>query len=531
MELFAVLFAGLTAVLFALSARSSEAQPVWSEVSRRDLLIYGATLSGAAVVSLFHFDAIGHHAFRPHEESYYFALQGEAPPGGWFPLETQVLLRLLYQGVGQVLGSAMAVFVGTALLAGLWSPFLMGLAAQLLARRAWVGWCTAALVALHPDLSYWRVHAFQIAPPHVAFAATALLAALVARKPTRLHCTAWLVTGAFALFLRQDNLGAVVATAAIPAIAGEAGFLRQWKLWLPGFVLGAALLAIPTLHNISLAVDREDYRWGFRFLSYHLGVIEAYRPLTAPGMLVLVGLALGFSLRPDRPDGQRSELQRACLAWAVILPAGLFPDLLFSEFGARHLLGTTTAALALAITGIALVLDHPAVLSRSPQQQKVARWALGTLVLTACVSCWMEIADQGRRYGDDTAEIPTLPGTDRPELVLDSSGNAVATLPSELATCGLYSGETYVCDPWAEVPDAVCHPPKNLREPDEVRNLWDQRNGCVLWAVDDTCDDVSGVMHDWWEMVRSMYKWKPVGILPIQERNAYVEIYRLVERP
>ncbi|MBN92996.1 MAG: hypothetical protein CL928_02860 [Deltaproteobacteria bacterium] len=531
MELFSVVFGGLSAVLFGLCLWSPAARPLWSGITRRDLGVYGATLLGAVALSLFHFDAIGHHAFRPHEESYYFALQGEAPPGGWFPLETQVLLRLIYQGVGQVLGSTMTVFVGTALLAGLWSPLLMGLAAQLLSRRAWVGWCTAVLVAFHPDLSYWRVHAFQIAPPHVAFAATVLLSVLVARKPTGLHCTAWLVLGAFALFLRQDNLGAVVATAAIPALAGQPGFLRHWKLWVPGFLLAAALLAIPTLHNISLAVDREDYRWGFRFLPYHLAVMEAYRPLTTPGILALVGLGLGFSFRLSRVAGPFSELQRACRAWAVFLPMGLFPDLLFSEFGARHLLGTTTAALALAATGTALVFESPWFAHTTQQRQRATRLVLGAMLLAGIGASWLEIVDQGRRYGDDTPEIPTLPGTERPTLVLDDSGEPLATLPPELKTCGLYSGETYVCDPWAEVPDAVCHPPKNLREPDEVRNLWDQRNGCVLWAVDDTCDDVSGVMHDWWEMVRSMYQWEPAGILPIQERNAYVEVYRLVERP
>ena len=57
------------------------------------------------------------------------------------------------------------------------------------------------------------------------------------------------------------------------------------------------LLAVPSLHNIALAVDREDYRWGLRFLPYHLGVFEAYRPLTAPGILALVLLLGGASLR------------------------------------------------------------------------------------------------------------------------------------------------------------------------------------------------------------------------------------------
>jgi hypothetical protein len=499
------------------------------ELGKRDLAVYGGLLLCAAAVSLGSFDAIANHAFRPHEEAYFFALQGHSPPEGWNPLETQVLLRLIYQGVGLALGDSMGVFVCTALFLGLWGAALAGIAAQLLARRAWVGYALGVLLVLHPALSYWRINAFQIAAPHVAFTAALLLAAIAARKPSRLSFFAWLVWASFAVSLRPDNLGAVAGTAAIPLLLGPPGLLRKPALWLPGVVVGAVLVGIPTLASIDLASNREDYHWGLSFLPTHLGVLSVYRPLTAPSLGILIVAILALCAAPRaRMD---ESLRRTILAYAVIVLCGLFPDILFNAFGKRHLLGSSTAGLALVTTGSAAILALPAVQALSAARQRGVAMLLGAILCAGAAAEVADLRDLGNRYGDDTPHVPALPGTERPTSPLDSDGYHTRSLGAQFEACGLYSGETYICDPWGFQPGATCHPPKNLREPAEVRRLWDAQQGCVLWAVDDTCDDVSGVMQDWWEMVRSLYRWQPVGILPIHERHSHAEIYRLVERP
>jgi len=526
---FAVIHAALAIVLvLALLRRSEVRQLLRDELSLRDLAVYTGLLVCAVAVSLGSFDAISNHAFRPHEEAYYFAMQGKAPPQGWNPLETQVLLRLIYQGIGSFLGHSLTVFVGTALLLGVWGPILAGVAVQLLTRRAWVGYGLAILLVLHPGLSYWRVHAFQIAAPHVAFCGSLLLAAIVSRKPSLWTFTSWLIWSSFAVALRPDNLGAVAGTAAIPLLLGPPGLLRKPGLWLPGFLAGSVLLGIPTLANIELAQGREDYHWGLSFLPTHLKVLSAYRPLTAPTLGVLIVAILG--LCATARSGMDERLRRSVLAFAVIMVSSLFPDILFTAFGQRHLLGTSTVGLALVMTGSAAILELPRLRALSEAQQKACVFVLTALLCGGAVSELLELQDLGRRYGDDTSHVPSLPGTQRPTSPLDEHGYHSRSLPENLEHCGLYSGETYICDPWGYQPGATCHPYKNLRDKAEVRAFWDAQQGCVLWAIDDTSDDVSGA-YDEWEMLRVLYRWRPVGILPVSERNSHAEIYRLVERP
>jgi len=529
-SLFAILHLAVTAALaFAVFRSAETARLLRTEFRPRDLLVYLGLTLAAVGVSLLTFDAISNHAFRPHEEAYYFALQGNSPPEGWNPLETQVLLRLIYQGAGQLLGDSMTVFVGTALLLGVWGSALTGVTAQLLTRRAWVGYAVAVLLVLHPDLSYWRINAFQIAPPHVAFCLTLLLATLASRLPSLLTMSAWLLCASFAVALRADNLGAVAATAAIPLLLGPPGLLKNVRIWLPGLLLGSFLLGVPTLANIEFASNREDYRWGLSFLPTHLSVISAFRPLTAPGFGLLILASLALTTRADLFTDER--LRRTILACAVIAFVGLFPDILFNAFGKRHLVGTSTAGLLLAVSGTAALLELAQQHAISSAARRAITVLLAGLLCGGAVSEIHDLRDLGARYGDNTPHIPSLPGTSRPTSPLDHNGYHTRSLPTELERCGLYSGETYICDPWALNEGATCHPPKNLREPAEVRRLWDAQEGCVLWAIDDTCDDVSGVMQDWWEMVRNLYRWEPVGILPIAERNSHVEIYRLVRRP
>ncbi len=529
-SLFAILHVALAAALALAVFRSTEiAQMLRTELRPRDMVVYLGLTLAAVGVSLCTFDAIGNHAFRPHEEAYYFALQGNSPPEGWNPLETQVLLRLIYQAAGQLLGDSMAVFVGTALLLGVWGAALAGLAAQLITRRAWVGYALCVLLVLHPDLSYWRINAFQIAPPHVAFCLTLLLAVLASRLPSLLTMSAWLLCASFAVSLRADNLGAVTATAVIPLLLGPPGILKNIRTWLPGLLIGGVLLGVPTLANIEFASNREDYHWGLAFLPTHLSVISAFRPLTTPGFGLLILASLGLCTRADLVADER--LRRTILASSVIVFLGLFPDILFNAFGKRHLLGTSTAGLLLAVAGSAAILDLARQRAPGTGPTRAVTLLLAVLLCGGAISEIDDLRDLGARYGDNTPHIPSLPGTARPTSPLDERGYHTRSLPSELERCGLYSGETYVCDPWALNEGATCHPPKNLREPAEVRRLWDAQDGCVLWAVDDTCDDVSGVMQDWWEMVRNLYQWQPVGILPIAERNSHVEVYRLTKRP
>ena len=530
MSLFAVLHAALTAALVIAVLRSGQVRQILrSEFNSRDVLVYASLALAAAAVSLGTFDAIADHAFRPHEEAYYFALQGSAPPEGWNPLETQVLLRLIYQGVGRLLGDSMVVFVGTALLLGVWGASLAGIAGQLLTRKAWVGYALAVLLVLHPDLSYWRINAFQIAPPHVAFCLTLVLATLAARLPSRLTLSAWLLCASFAISLRADNLGAVAATAAIPALLGPPGLIKSVRAWLPGLILGGVLLGVPTWVNVDFASNREDYHWGLSFLPTHLSVISAFRPLTSPSLGFLIVSSLGLCAGTGLLSDER--LRRTILASAVIVLLGLFPDILFNAFGKRHLLGSSTAGLLLAVAGCAAFLDAARTQGLGSSQVRLAAALLAALLCGGAVSEITDLRDLGARYGDNTPHIASLPGTPRPTSPLDSRGYHTRSLPAALERCGIYSGETYICDPWGLNEGATCHPPKNLREPAEVRRLWDAQDGCILWAIDDTCDDVSGVMQDWWEMVRNMYRWQPVGILPIAERNSHVEIYRLTSRP
>ncbi|MEE2829933.1 MAG: hypothetical protein VX498_12155 [Myxococcota bacterium] len=135
MDSFALLFAAVAAGLTAAVAASKANRSLWSEVRVRDRLIYVLLVVATVVVSLFHFDSVNNHAWRPHEESLWFAMRANIPHEGWHPLEVQVLVRQIYRGVGLVLGAhpeaswdeLKYAFVATAFALGGWGAVLAGL--------------------------------------------------------------------------------------------------------------------------------------------------------------------------------------------------------------------------------------------------------------------------------------------------------------------------------------------------------------------------------------------------------------------
>ena len=515
MDLFFAIFGVGALVLAAISFTDPEARGILKRFDGMDLKVYATLTLAATATSLLAFDTVADHAFRPHEEAYFLALQGSAPPDGFHPLETQTLLRLIYQGVGSLLGSSPSTFVATALLLGIWSVPLLGMAVQLSTRRAWLGYAIATLLAIHPDATYWRGHALQIAPPFSAFALCALLGLVYAKGPNLRLAAGWIGWGTFTLALRPDLLGAVLATSAFPILRlGAQTFLKEAKHWGPLVGIGAVVLAVPTLQNASVALDREDYIWGLRFVLHHLSVPQVFQPISFGGFLLL--FLAGVWLSTGKWPNASRQLSYGARAWLIIAAASLLPDLLFVEFGARHLLVTSTAALAVGGCGFAALWEAGPKLDLNDQAERRLRLALLILIAHGTLGCLIALHDQGVRYGDQTEAVPALPGIDRPDRLLSK----------QLGECGLYAGESWVCDSWER-----CHPIKDLRDPHQVRRMWDEHDGCVLWAVDDTCDDVSGVMNDWWTMVRGAYAWEPAGLLPVPHRHSHVEVYRLMGRP
>ena len=62
------------------------------------------------------------------------------------------------------------------------------------------------------------------------------------------------------------------------------------------------------------------------------------RALTSPTIGVLIVAILGLCAAPRA--GMDSHFRKSVLALAVIMATSLFPDILFTAFGQRHLLGT-----------------------------------------------------------------------------------------------------------------------------------------------------------------------------------------------
>lgn len=466
---------------------------------------YAVLTALAAAVSLWTFDAVDAHAFRAHEEALHFVFTGQSAVADFHPAEVQALVGRFYAWLGGF-GSSMGLFVGGALALGVLGVPLAGVAAHLLTRNPRVGMLTAALLAVHPTLAYWRVHAFHVAPAHALFCATLLLAVLVLRHPSRRMFAAWFLVGALTCFVRIEFAGAVAGTAAVPLI-GDPGLLKRVGTWLPGLALAAVLLALPEREVLAAAEQREDYRTGLRFLWLHAPMWPAWRPLSSIGLgvLWLLGLGVLFGL-------PRSEDRRGAAALLVITVLGILPPLLFIDFGARHALPATTAGIVLASLGAAHFVAVP--------RQRPIRWvAVALLLVSAGFACFGDLSDLGQRYGNQGGGPPAVDGVERP----------TEPMPDGWTDCAIYSNDPTICDT-----SQNCHPVKDMRDPQLVRKRWDGYGGCVYWAVDSQLDDVAGVQHEWWPVVQRLYPLEPAGVIPLgwsgqQERSA--EVYRITARP
>jgi hypothetical protein len=506
-----VLFALTAAAVVVVLVRPTN-RALWRDLRWYDLLVYAGMVAGAVVVSLLWFDAIRNHAWRPHEEALRYAMDGGRPPEGWNPLEVQPLVRLIYEFVGDHVSRSMTAFVATALALGVGGVALAGVAGQLLTHRRWVGYAVAALLVFNPTLAYWRTNAFHVALPQVVFAATILGAVLVARKPDRINCAAWFLLGAMCLYLRQEQAGAVVATAAIPLLCGEPGLWKRVGVWLPGLLVAAVLLGVPTWVNLQLAADREDYRTGVRFLPFFLSNRELWEPMSRVGLGSLIGLGLWASAPRNGVDVELRRVARALLVVAVV---GTLPAVLFISFGQRHLLASGTAATLLGLTGAAALVSHP----------RLVRWRAPAIVLVVglcavgAVDGMVRMEDWSFRYARTTfTRTPELPGTAVPSgpPVFDEDG------------CATYTSSWKACEQWFH-----CHPPKDLTDPALVRHRWDERDGCVVWAIDETDGEVAGARHEWWTVVSRMYSWEPLGRLSFEVDHQEIDLhlYRMAERP
>ena len=512
MEIFAPLL-GATALVVALTAlvRPSNRE-VWRKIRPQDLAVYLLLAAAGVAVSLFHFDSIGNHAWRPHEEALWFALRGQVPPEGWNPLEVQTLVRLVYRAVGATVGTSIGVFGVTALVLGSGGVIFAGAAAQLITGSRWAGYGASTLLVFHPTLAYWRTNAFHVALPQAVFAAVLLAAVLVSRRPDRLNTAAWLILGSLCLYLRQEQLGAVLGTAAIPLFCGQKDLPKRWKVWLPGLLVAVVLLAIPSWENLSLAADREDYRMGLRFLPFYAVNLELWEPLSRPGLVALVALGLYAAVPRATVHARLRSASRALIPVTIL---SVVPSILFISFGQRHLLATGTAAVILAMVGGAALVSHP----------RLQRWrtpaitlAVGLVAITALDS-WVGLMEWSPRYSQtDQSRVPNLPNTRVP------SGPPVFNSDA----CATYASAWQLCSEWY-----WCHPPKDLTDPALVRARWDSQGGCVVWAVDERDGQVAGARHEWWTVVSRMYRWEPLGRLVLDDNGyeADIHVYRMTERP
>ena len=554
--LFPILFLIVTLGVALSAVVSKDNREVWGQIRPRQYGLLFLLAPLGIIVSLLHFAAVEDHAWRPHEESLWFALTGDADADGipdssdqdidgdgtpntedpindvYHPLEIQPLLRVIYRGVGAIVGADPVeqrptwdnfkyAFMGTAILLGMWATMLFGITGQLLTGRFAIGLGAGLLLVVNPTLAYWRVHAFHVAIAHVAFSATLLAAVLVARRQSTRNYAAWLILGSMTLYLRPEQVGAVLGTAAIPLLCSSVGFwalLSDWKRWTPGLVVGVGLLAPHTFQMYQLAVGRQDYRTGARFAALHLQIRELWEPMILPGftLLIILGILAGILPKMRRPDW----IGKPARALSIIAVMGLLPSLFFTSFGARHLLNTGSACSLLALLGLALV--HASFKTQGARLSAVIVVGFGVGCLGPVVWNGLDkLEDWGGRYSVSQSEPPALPNTARPEAK-EPAFNPQA--------CGTYAAEWKLCNqetwPW-------CHPPKDLRDPVLIRQRWDMYDGCVVWGIDELDGRVAGARHEWWMVVRELYSWKPLGIIQVSDEGLVrqVDVYRMTERP
>ena len=556
MDVFPLLFFAFTIALSLCALFSHDNRSVWQRISRKHAVTYLALAPLAVIVSLSYFDAIDAHAWRPHEESLLFALAGDGDSDGirdsldddvdgdgvpnvedsindiYHPLEVQPLLKSIYSSLGRLLGTGPPdgpqdwdalkyAFMATALLLGIWSATLLATTGHLLSGRFAVGLGVGILLLCNPTLAYWRTNAFHVAISHVAFSSTLLAASLLAFKQSRLNYGTWFVLGAMTLYLRPEQSGAVLGTVAIPLLCGSLSvkaLVMDWRRWSPGFAVSLLCLAPHTISMYKLAIQRGDYQTGMRFGPLHLSVPELWEPMTYPGfaLLVVLGIVTAFLPKSRVPN----SLRRPAAAFTVIAALSAFPSLFFMSFGCRHLLNMATACTILAVLGITLVAhvfsDQKAVI-RGLIVMGIGLGCLGPVLL----SSHGKLQEWGARYGVTNTASPTLPNTPAPS----------ATPPQfDPQTCATYSADWKLCNqdvwPW-------CHPPKDLRDPDIIRERWDQYGGCVVWGIEEEDGQVAGTRHEWWMVVRGLYSWEPIGMLQVEDEGLVrqVDVYQMTQRP
>jgi hypothetical protein len=555
-DIFAPLFLLLPLGLCLYAVGSRKNRSVWSQIRPWQYGVFTLLAPAGVAVSLFHFTAIDNHAWRPHEESLWFALRGDADSDGipdaedpdidgdgspndqdelndsYHPLQTQPLIRWIYSRVGVLVGAdpragknswdeLKHAFMGTALLLGMWAATLLAITGQLLTGRFWIGLGAGLLLVFHPTLSYWRINAFHVAVSHVAFSATLLAAVLVSQKPRRANYAAWFTLGALCLYLRSEQAGAVAATAAVPLLCSgtrATALLRAWRTWAPGLAASAALLIWPSWTVLRLAAEREDYRTGLRFGAIHLGVPEVWEPMWWPGFAFAIVLGLSAAVLPAgrSPDSLRLPAR----ALVIVTVAGVLPTLFFTSFGSRHLLNSSSAAALLALIGLALIPTALFGAHRKLGLGVAAALALGCLGPTL-LSSWAKLAEWGPRYHVSHPRPPTLPDTARPPERAPQF---------DTQRCASYAAAWQLCnqETWT-----WCHPPKDLRDPVLVRARWDQFDGCVVWGVDERDAEVAGTRHEWWMVVRDLYRWEPLGVIVLDDNGLHprIDVYRMKERP
>jgi hypothetical protein len=500
MTFFAILLALATAAAGVWCVR--DAKDEFARLHRSDWATLLLLTVLGVVVSLFTFDAIGHHAFRAHEEQLFAVFSGQAERSSFHPAEVQLLMGWVYETIGRVAGGSTLVFVVAAILFGAGGPLLAGLSGRLLTGR-WIGGALPALLlALQPTLAYWRVHGFHVAPAQVAFSACVLAAVLVLKRGSRPAYSAWFLLGALTVFLRLEYAGAVGLTALLPLLGGRVSDLRRKGAWGPGLLVAAGLFAVPEFQLLFAVEQREDYRVGFRFLALHVPVFVQLAIGAFGGGVAVLGLAAaGCGM---------GEHRRSAVALVLVAAGSVALPLVFMDFGMRHTLPGATAIYLAAGAG-AVALDG--------RFRGAGKAAAAAAVILLAIPWAGDLTDLGERYGKPGSSPPTLPDTDIPD---DEP-------PAGWMACALYSNVGFICDS-----SPYCHPVKDMRDPALVRARWDKYDGCVYWTVDASYAEVAGVQHEWWPILRALYPSEPVGLMTEPNRGdggGEVHMYRLTERP
>jgi hypothetical protein len=497
-DLWQVLLLGLATTGLLASLRGSG-------LTWRDgvFLLFGPA---AAALSLASFDLIGNHAYSAHETQVQLLYTRDFPDGGLTPLEVPSLLRLTYLAVGARF-SGDGPFVATALTLGSGGVVFLGAAVRLLTGRMALGLLAAALLTLHPSLTYWRGHAYGVAFSHTLICATILGAVLAGRKRSFWAYLAWFCLGGLSVVMRVDLAGAVFATTAIPLAVAGVDALRAWRRWVPALALAAGF-TVPILVIHYVLMDKiEDFIVAGYLARLHLQIPEFFLPLMHPAMLVLLGGAVWAATR-----GTDEDLRRGARALWPMIALGLVPVLAFIDFGPRHTLPLQSAAAGLAAIGAAQLASW----DRLPRF--VGPGIVAALVALVGWTEYGEIRALSPRYGTISSTMPTLPDTPPP---------TTRALPEGWKDCALYSDHYKVCE---RAPN--CHPSKDLRDPGAVGRRWDAHDGCVLWTISAYDYWVTGARHERWLAIRRHYPSEPVARLPKgPEDRSELHMYRMKERP